>query len=80
MIGFIFKGIIRDKSRSLLPIIVVASGVFLTVFMSAWLRGVFSDIIDMSANFSTGHVKIMTRAYAENIDQLPNDLALLDVG
>jgi len=79
MIKFIFKGIIRDKSRSLLPVIVVASGVFLTVLMSAWMRGIFSDMIDMSANFTTGHVKIMTKAYAENIDQMPNDLALLDV-
>jgi len=35
------------------------------------------DTIEMNARFSTGHVKIMTRAYAENIDQVPNDLALL---
>lgn len=79
MIKFILKGIIRDKSRSILPIIVVASGVFLTVFMSAYLSGVFGDMIDLSARFTTGHVKIMTRAYAENQEQLPNDLALIEV-
>lgn len=79
MIKFIFKGIIRDKSRSVLPIIVVSLGVFLTVFMSGWIGGVFSDMIDINANFSTGHVKIMTRAYADNESQIPNDLALLDV-
>lgn len=79
MLRFIFKGIIRDKSRSLLPIIVVSLGVFLTVFMSGWMKGVFTDMIDMNAKFSTGHVKIMTRSYAENQNQLPNDLALLDV-
>jgi len=79
MIKFIFKGIIRDKSRSLLPVIVISIGVFLTVFMSGWMKGIFTDIIDMSANFTTGHVKIMTRAYAENENQIPNDLALLDV-
>ena len=44
MIKFLFKGIIRDKSRSLLPVIVVALGVFLTVFMSGFMKGVFSDI------------------------------------
>jgi putative ABC transport system permease protein len=79
MIRFILKGIIRDNSRSLLPVIVVAAGVFLTVFLSGYLSGVFSDMIDLSARFTTGHVKIMTRAYAENQDQQPNDLALMGV-
>ncbi|MGB0932139.1 MAG: ABC transporter permease, partial [Chitinophagales bacterium] len=38
------------------------------------------DVTDQNARFDTGHAKVMTRAYAENIDQLPNDLALLEVG
>ena len=79
MIKFLLKGILRDRRRSLLPIIVVASGVFLTVLLSAWMNGVFSEVIDLNANFQTGHVKVMTRAYAENFAQLPNDLALIDV-
>lgn len=79
MIRFLFKGIIRDKSRSLLPVIVVALGVFLTVFMSGWFQGIMGDMIDMNARFVSGHVKIMTRAYHENADQAPLDLALLDV-
>ena len=79
MIKFLLKGILRDRRRSLLPIIVVASGVFLTVLLSAWMNGVFNEIVDLNANFDTGHVKVMTRAYAENKSQLPNDLALIDV-
>ena len=79
MIKFIFKGILRDKSRSLLPVIVVSIGVFLTVFMSGWIKGIYSDMIDLNAKFTTGHVKIMTRSYAENENQMPNDLALLGV-
>lgn len=79
MIKFIFKGILRDKSRSLLPIMVISLGVFLTVFMSGWMKGVFMDMVDLSANFTTGHVKIVTRVYAENEAQLPLDLALLEV-
>ena len=79
MIKFIIKGILRDKSRSLLPVIVVALGVFLTVFMSGFLKGVFTDMTDMNAKFTTGHVKILTRAFAENENQVPNDLALVDV-
>ncbi len=78
MIKFLLKGILRDKSRSLLPIIVISLGVFLTIFMSGWMKGIFTDMVDMNAKFTTGHVKIMTRAYAENEKQIPNDLALLD--
>ena len=35
--------------------------------------------IDQTARFQTGHVKVMSKAYADNIDQLPNDLALLGI-
>ncbi len=79
MIQFILKGILRDKNRSLLPIIIVALGVTLTVFLSGYLAGVFQDIIHQNARFETGHVKIMSHAYADNKEQLPIDLALLDV-
>ncbi len=79
MIRFLFKGILRDRSRSLLPAIVVALGVFLTVFMSGFFKGIMTDMIDMTARFSTGHVKVTTRAYAENADQVPIDLALFGV-
>lgn len=79
MFKFILKGLLRDKRRSLLPVIVVSIGVFLTVFMSGWLTGVFKDMIDVNANFTTGHVKIMSRSYAENENQIPNDLALTGV-
>lgn len=78
MIQFLLKGVLRDKNRSLLPVIVISIGVFLTVLFSAWFRGVFGDMIDVNAHFSTGHLKVMTRAYAENAEQMPNDLALLD--
>lgn len=55
-------------------------GVMLTVMLSGYMRGAFGDVIDQNARFDTGHVKVMTRAYAENKDQIPNDLALLEVG
>jgi putative ABC transport system permease protein len=77
MIRFLLKGVLRDRSRSLLPIIVVALGVFLTVFMTGFLKGVMTDMIEMTAKFSSGHVKVVTRAYAENADQAPIDLAIM---
>jgi len=78
MIRFFIKGLIRDRQRSLLPIIVVTLGVMLAVLMQAWITGILGDMVDFNARFSTGHVKIMTRAYSENVDQKPNDLALLN--
>lgn len=76
MIRFIIKGLLRDHNRSILPIIVVSLGVMLTVLMSAWVKGVMGDSIEFGAKFSTGHVKITTRTYAENSAQNPIDLAL----
>ena len=76
MIKFIFKAILRDKNRSLLPIIVITIGVFLTIALSGYIKGVLGDMIDQTARFQTGHVNIMSKAYAENRDQIPNDLAL----
>jgi putative ABC transport system permease protein len=76
MIGFLFKGLLRDRSRSLFPILVVAAGVMLTVFMNAWMSGENYEFIRASAAFQTGHVKVTTRAYAEKADEMPNDLAL----
>lgn len=79
MIKFLLIGLIRDRNRSLFPILTVTIGVMLTVLINSWVTGIFSDMIDINARFSTGHVKIMTQAYLENVDQSPNDLALMDV-
>ncbi len=80
MIRFIIKGILRDRSRSLIPILVVVIGVFLTVLFYCYMGGAVSNFIDTGAKFDSGHVKIMSRAYAENSDQMPNDLAYIGVG
>ena len=77
MIRFLIKGLIRDRQRSVLPVIVVALGVTLTVLMSCWVTGVMGDSIEFSAKFSTGHVRVMSQAYAEFSNQSPNDLGFL---
>ena len=79
MIKFLIKGILRDRSRSLFPVLMVSAGVFLTVLLYSWIQGVVEDMVDVNARFDTGHVKIMTRAYKESADQIPNYLALLGV-
>jgi putative ABC transport system permease protein len=77
MIQFLLKGLLRDRHRSLMPLIVVTVGVMLMVFFQSWISGIMSDSIEFNAQFTTGHVKVMTNAYADHIDQMPNDLALL---
>ncbi len=79
MIRFLFKGLWRDKSRSRLPIIVVATGVTLTIFLHAYIVGFMGDTIEMNARFNAGHVKVMTKAFEAASHQLPIDLALDNV-
>ena len=62
-----------------MPLITVIAGVMLTVLMYSWVKGAETEIIQASANFSTGHVKVMSRAYAQNEDQIPNDLAYIGI-
>jgi putative ABC transport system permease protein len=76
MIKFIIKGLLRDKHRSRLPLIVVAIGVMLTVLLTTWITGVLGDSININAKLATGHVKVITRAYRESMDQIPVDLSL----
>jgi len=80
MIRFLLKGLLRDRSRSLFPALVVTMGVALTVLLQSWMGGVMGDMIRSNAAFATGHVKVTTWAFAENEAQNPTDLALLGVG
>lgn len=79
MIRFLLKGIIRDRSRSLFPFLTITLGVMLTVFLYCYINGLETNFLDSTARFSSGHVKIMTRAYAAEADQIPNDLAYIGV-
>jgi putative ABC transport system permease protein len=80
MTRFLLKGILHDKGRSLLPVIVVSIGVMVTVIMHCWINGIMGESVTMNANFNNGHLKVMTRAYAEESNQMPNDLAIIGVG
>jgi len=80
MIRFLFKGLIRDRSRFLFPFLTVAIGVFLTVAMYCYIKGAEYKIVEFNADLLTGHVKVMTKGYAAEPDQAPNDLALTGVG
>ena len=79
ILHFLLKGLLRDRSRSTFPMLIVIVGVALTVVLHTWMNGAFGSMVQDSAHFQTGHIKVMTRAYKLEADQLPNDLAMLDL-
>jgi len=80
VIRFLVKGLLRDKARSLLPFTTVVLGSLITVLGYSYITGMISEMIEASARFMAGHVKVMSRAYAAEADQAPNDLAFIGVG
>ena len=79
MINFLLKGVLRDKIRSVLSLIVIFLGVMFSTMMVGLMAGIFDDFIRLNAILDTGHLKIMTRAYDELSDMAPNDLAIIGV-
>ncbi len=80
MTWFLLKGLLRDRHRSLFPILVVTGGVAGTILLFCFMLGYGDDIALTNANLDTGHVKVMTKGYAEIASQIPNDLALVGAG
>jgi len=79
MFTFLAKGLIRDRSRSLFPILIIAAGIMITVVSFCWMQGVMEMFIFENARLDTGHVKVVTNAYSELIDQKPFDLGFLNL-
>lgn len=78
MLKFVLKGLIRDRSRSFFPVLIVTAGVLVTVFLTAFMSGYMESMVRQNARFDTGHVKIVTNAYADKISQKPYDLGFID--
>ena len=79
MIKFLTKGLLRDRSRSLFPVLVITLTVTLVIFTIGFMKGIMNNLLLDSAVILTGHEKIITRAYNEESQLMPNDLALIDV-
>jgi putative ABC transport system permease protein len=80
VILFLLKGLIRDRSRSLFPLLTVIAGVALTVVGQAWVRGTESELVHATAAFNTGHVKVAPRGAAAESDATSPELALDQAG
>jgi putative ABC transport system permease protein len=77
MIHFLFKGLIRDQSRSFFPLLIITVIVAIIIFFSGFLNGIYNSLFFNTAMVNSGHVKIVTHAYHLEHQLLPNDLALL---
>ncbi|GAB1467915.1 hypothetical protein MASR2M64_06070 [Candidatus Cloacimonadota bacterium] len=78
MLKFILKGLLRDRSRSFFPVLIVSAGVMVSVFLIAFISGYVESMVRQNARFETGHMKIVTNAYAEKLSQKPYDLGFID--
>ena len=79
MIRFLIKGLLRDRSRSLFPVLVITLTVTLVIFTIGFMQGMLNNLLLDTAVILTGHEKVVTRAYSEESQLMPNDLALMDV-
>lgn len=62
MITFLLKGLWRDPSRSLFPLLTVVVGVLVTVFLQTYLAGVTSNLSWTTASYGTGHLKVSSKS------------------
>ena len=79
MIRFLTKGLLRDRSRSLFPVLIITITVGIVIFTIGFMKGTMNSVFLDTAVIISGHEKVVTRAYKEESQMLPNDLALLDV-
>ncbi|MFO8144627.1 MAG: FtsX-like permease family protein [Candidatus Syntrophosphaera sp.] len=80
MLKFLIKGIFRDRHRYLFPLVLVSVGIAILVFMLSFITGYIDSFLDHNSSYQTGHVKVVTRSYAEMINLKPIDAALLEIG
>lgn len=79
MFEFLLKGVFRDRHRWLFPVMIVMFAVTILVFGFSFLEGFRLSYIRQSSRFMSGHLKVVSRAYAQMQDIKPYDLALLDI-
>lgn len=79
MIKFLAKGLVRDKTRSLFPTIIITVTVAIVIFALGFMRGMLNSVFLDTAVIISGYEKVVTRAYKKEMQMLPLDLALMDI-
>lgn len=76
MIEWLMKGILRDKTRSLFPFLIVTVGVALTVGLLGFMDGIFMGMIDTTSHLDTGHLRFVNKPFYDEEHLNPLDRAL----
>ena len=76
MIAFLFRGILRDKSRFLFPFLIVTIGVALVISLVGFMEGTMMGMIDMTANLDTGHLRLVNKPFYDEEHLRPLDRSL----
>ena len=76
MIRWILKGIMRDKTRSLFPFIVVTVGVTLLIFLLGFMEGVFGGMLEITAKLDTGQLRFVNKPFYDEEHLVPPDRSL----
>lgn len=76
MITFLFKGILRDKSRFLFPFLIVTIGVALVISLVGFMEGTMMGMIDNTANLDTGHLRLVNKPFYDEEHLRPLDRSL----
>lgn len=77
MIRWMIQGILRDKSRSLFPFLIVTVGVALMIGLLGFMDGIFMNLIDTTAHLDTGHLRFVNKPFYEEEHLNPLDRALV---
>lgn len=76
MIRWALLGLIRDRTRSLFPLMVVTVGVALTVTLFGFMDGIGMGILDLTSKLDTGHLRVVNKPYYDEEHLIPIDRSL----
>lgn len=76
MIRWLFQGMLRDRTRTLFPFIVVTVGVALVIVLVGFMDGVIMGLMDKTAYLDTGHLRVVNKPFYDEEHLNPLDRAL----
>lgn len=75
-----FRNIGRSRRRTILTAVTAGVVVMVIIFMQGYMTGMMNKMFELSARFTTGHLKVLAKGYADKEALMPLDLAVIDSG
>ncbi len=73
-----WRNVFRNKRRSSLVLITIASGIGIFIILNSITAGFISDALTNTIETQTAHLQIHSEGYEEKLDFLPLDIAIRD--